>query len=85
MIDELTILYTYNGLSYAVHVDTDIDNLGNLPYHLGNAFAEIVNRSGANPGIVIDQMQEELDPCDDSFAIPDGGEADKDGTDGGEA
>lgn len=67
MIEDLTIHYTCNGLAYAVSVDTDFDNLGNLPYLLGNAFAEIVNRSSANPEIVLDQMREELDlPVDET-------------------
>lgn len=53
MITDLSINYEYGGLQYFIKVPSD-DN--NLPYNLAEAFREIIEKSNANPDIVIEQL-----------------------------
>ena len=53
MITDLSINYEYEGLQFFIKVPSD-DN--NLPYNLAEAFREVIEKSNANPGIVIEQL-----------------------------
>lgn len=53
MITDLSINYEYEGLQYFIKVPSD-DN--NLPYNLAEAFREVIEKSNANPDIVIEQL-----------------------------
>lgn len=53
MITDLSINYEYEGLQYFIKVPSD-DN--NLPYNLAEALREVIEKSNANPDIVIEQL-----------------------------
>lgn len=53
MITDLSINYEYEGLQYFIKVPSDGNN---LPYNLAEAFREVIEKSNANPDIVIEQL-----------------------------
>lgn len=53
MISDLSINYECAGLQYFIKVPSD-DN--NLPYNLAEALREVIEKSNANPDIVIEQL-----------------------------
>lgn len=53
MIDNLTISYTHNGLDYQLCVPTTDES---LPYNLGAALIDLIDKSNANPHMVIDEI-----------------------------
>lgn len=54
----LEISFTYHGLHHTIKVPTDYDTISNLPYDLASAFEEIIEKSEANPTIVIEELTE---------------------------
>lgn len=52
MIDNLSISFTLDGLQYQITIPSD----DNIPYNLAAAFEEVINKSNANPEIVIDEL-----------------------------
>lgn len=60
MINNLKISYELRGnISVTLSTDTGYDD--NLPYNLASLFARVIDDSSANPGMVIDNLKNELD------------------------
>ena len=59
MIDNLKISYVQDrDISVILSTDTACDN---LPYNLAAVFAKVIRDSGANAGMVIENLKIELD------------------------
>lgn len=54
MIDNLSINFTLDGLQYQITIPSD----DNIPYNLAVAFEEVINKSNANPEIVLDELMD---------------------------
>ncbi len=54
---DLEISFTYHNLHHTIKVPTDYDTIGNLPYDLAAAFEEVIEKSEANPAIVLEELE----------------------------
>lgn len=55
--NDITIMFAHEGVTYSLMVNGGSDN---LPYDLATAFSEVVEKTCANPEIVIREMKDVL-------------------------
>lgn len=57
IVEPITIEFTYNGVFHSLTIPADCNTSNNISYNLAEVFKELIEKSSANPEIVIEELK----------------------------